>query len=56
MIRHDAQPRRDLARRRGHDLRGQTVVAASALAGGCLAVVALWMTASGAATTGIATR
>ena len=56
MTRHDAQPRRNRARRRSQDMRGQTVVAASALAGGCLAVVALWMTASGASTTRIATR
>ncbi len=56
MTRHAARPRRELARRRSHDLHGQTLVAASALASGCLAVVALWKTASGAATTGIATR
>ncbi len=55
MTRHAAQPRRDLARRRSSDVRSQTI-AASALAGGFLTVVALWKTASGAATTGIAVR
>ncbi len=46
MTRHDTRNRRTHARRGPGDLWGQTA-AASALAGGCLALVALWKTAAG---------
>lgn len=55
MDRHDFGKRRTAVRHGGIDLHGQTA-AASALATGCLAVVALWRSATGNAPAGDATR
>ena len=51
MERHHTSKRRRAARNGGIDLRGQTA-AASALATGCLAVVALWKSAATGAAPG----
>ena len=51
MTRHRPRNRRTHARRVRHTLRDQTA-AASALTGGCLAVVALWKAAAGNDATG----
>lgn len=50
MTRHETPTLRTHLRRGRHALEGQTV-AASVLAGGCLAVVALWKAAANGATT-----
>ena len=55
MTRLAIRNRRTQAIQDRRDLRGQTA-AASALAGGCLAVVALWKAAAGNGATGSADR